>query len=314
MKECFQEKDFSPEHLAIIQQVNDILEEYEAEGYDLTLRQLYYQFVSRDIFPADRKWKQIGNGKWVRDPNGTINAEPNYKWLGDIIGDARLAGLVDWDAIKDRGRARVSPFFWDSPQQAVESITSGYRVDRWKEQPNYVEVMVEKQALEGILIPVCEREMVTFTANKGYSSLSYMYEAGKRWEEKIIEEKEVHIIYLGDHDPSGIDMTRDIEDRGAMFANSTEIKIHRVALNMDQIRQLNPPENPAKVTDSRAASYIRRFGRSSWELDAVEPRQLDRLVTEAIEHLRDGELWEMGIEREVEIQKELNKFAAKFRE
>jgi hypothetical protein len=136
--------------------------------------------------------------------------------------------------------------------------------------------MVEKQALEGVLIPVCREWDVPFTANKGYSSSSAMHEAGKRIYNRFREEKKVTIIYLGDHDPSGIDMTRDVEERLRLFAECSPddeftVNVQRVALNMDQVRAMHPPENPAKLTDSRANEYIRKFGHSSWELDASNP-------------------------------------------
>ena len=123
----------------------------------------------------------------------------------------RLAGLLDWNMIEDRGRETVLPAAWTSPAEIVRAAAKQFRVDRWKHQPCHVEVMVEKDALSGILEPVCNELHVRFTANKGYSSSSALYEAGKRIAyARFHENRQVHIFYLGDHDPSGIDMTRDI--------------------------------------------------------------------------------------------------------
>jgi hypothetical protein len=121
------------------------------------------------------------------------------------------------------------------------------------------------------------------------------------------DEKNVHIIYLGDHDPSGIDMSRDVNDRAQLFASAedfgwqhVQLQLHRVALNMPQIEELRPPENPAKLTDSRASDYIRRFGRSSWELDAIEPARLAALVRGAILELRDDDIYQkVSLEEEM---------------
>ena len=156
---------------------------------------------------------------------------------------------------------------------------------------------MEKQALEGVLIPVCQLWDVPFTANKGYSSSSALYDAGRRMRERLRHGQRVVVIYLGDHDPSGIDMSRDVLDRLSLFAEVSEddepgLHVRRIALNMDQIEKLRPPKNPAKLTDSRADSYIRRFGESSWELDAIEPKKLSRLVQSAIMSEVDGELWD----------------------
>lgn len=294
-KQSFVSKRFGPDAKALLSRIHSVLENYASQGYDLSLRQLYYQLVAANIVE---------------------NTERSYKNIGTLVGDARLAGLIDWDAIKDRGRECVEPATWSSPRSVIEAAANGFRIDKWVDQPVYVEVMVEKQALEGVLQPVCDEAQVPFTANKGYSSLSALYEAGQRIEDRLMDEKEVHVIYLGDHDPSGIDMTRDIEDRLRMFARSSEddtigITVHRVALNMPQIRLFNPPKNPAKLTDSRAHSYISKYGNSSWELDAIEPRKLASLVRNKVLELRDQDLWDRAVKREADMIAELQQLAKK---
>jgi hypothetical protein len=268
MLESFVPTNFTGESLAMIERINTILATYEAEGYDLSLRQLYYQLVSR---------------------NFVENTERSYKNVGSLVSDARLAGLIDWDMIKDRGRAMISNPHWTTPKDFIDSVTPQYKIDHWRNQDNYVEVMVEKQALEGVLEPVCSELDVPFTANKGYSSSSAMYEASKRFINRAQVGKELYVLYLGDHDPSGIDMTRDVSDRLDIFIQGQHesIVVNRLALNMDQVRELKPPENPAKITDSRAKDYIRKFGRNSWELDAIEPRRLATLVRDAVTALMD---------------------------
>ena len=309
MKESFLEHDFRPDALAMLEHVNRILDDYAKQGYKLTLRQLYYQMVALDLFPEDRKWRWTGT-KWVRDPDGTKNAEPNYKWLMGLVADGRLAGLIDWGMIEDRGRELVEESHWDSPAEIVETCAKQFRVDKWESQPCHVEVMVEKQALEGILIPVCKELDIPFTANKGYSSISALYEASKRMLEKAGDGKKLHVIYLGDHDPSGIDMTRDIQDRLNLFSRGEfMVQIHRVALNIDQVRRLNLPESPAKLTDSRSQAYIARFGNSAWELDAIEPRALVRLVRDQVRRLRDESQWKVDLRREEGMRSELQAFA-----
>jgi len=263
MKEEFVFKNFGKEALRLIEIAEEICDDYASQGYDLSLRQLYYQFVSRDIL---------------------ANTEVNYNKLGNTISDARLAGLIDWDAIKDRGRETLTNPHWNSIGDIISACASQYNVDLWEGQVNHVELMVEKQALEGVLEPVCKRWDIGFTANKGYSSSSALYEIGKRLAQKDRQGKLLNVIYLGDHDPSGIDMTRDVEERLCMFSEC-EVSVHRIALNMDQVEKYNPPENPAKLTDTRAADYIRKFGESSWELDALEPRILVSLVERKIEQL-----------------------------
>lgn len=284
--------------------INEILNEYAEQGYDLSLRQLYYQLVARNIVP---------------------NTEKSYKSVGCLVSDARLAGLIDWDMIRDRGRVMVANPHWDNPLNFIEEAAPQYRFDLWDDQSTYVEVMVEKQALEGVLQPVCQQLDVPFTANKGYSSSSAMYEASKRFLAKAHEGKRLYVIYLGDHDPSGIDMSRDVGDRLDLFLKTSlglvdeigphslpAIEVQRVALNMEQVRQLNPPENPAKITDSRAAAYIARFGQSSWELDAIEPRQLAQLVRDAVTELMDVDRFNSNVKKQERQRKKLLKFAKTF--
>jgi hypothetical protein len=307
MKEKFIDHRFNAENMKLIGTANGILSEYRAQGYRLSLRQLYYQLVARDFIE---------------------NTVKSYKHTGNLVSDARLAGLIDWGMIEDRGRETTIPVAWTSPAQIVRAAANQFRVDRWKGQTQYAEVMVEKDALSGILEPVCRELHVRFTANKGYSSSSAMYEAGKRLykvlrdPDKVVNQ--IHIFYFGDHDPSGIDMTRDITERLVMFSGllgwiedrghevDDFIQIHRLALNYDQVEQWNPPENPTKETDSRYRAYADKFGESSWELDAVEPRTLATLVREGITELIDPDQWERVQGTEEAMRSELTKFADKY--
>lgn len=298
MKETFVEKEFGISAMTMIRTINTILAEYAAQGYDLSLRQLYYQLVSKNVIE---------------------NTERSYKNVGNLVSDARLAGYIDWDIIKDRGREMVSNPHWGTTADFIENVAPQYRFDLWADQPNYVEVMVEKQALEGVLQPVCRMLDVPFTANKGYSSSSALYEASKRFLKRAEADKELYVIYLGDHDPSGIDMSRDVLDRLNLFIETSmtgelgmldgRMNVRRVALNMDQVRTLRPPENPAKLTDSRADSYIKRFGRSSWELDAIEPKALAALVRNAIGSVMDAPLFQKNLKKMEKGRKDLLKFA-----
>lgn len=288
MKEVFKNINFTAESLQRLVIIDSILEEYRVDGYDLTVRQVYYQMVARGHIE---------------------NSQKSYKRLADLVNNGRLAGLIDWDMIVDRGRETVTPATWKDPAEIVKMAAESFAVDKWKDQTNHIEVMVEKQALEGVMIPVCRRLGIRFTANKGYSSSSTLYEAGKRLLNYSLDGKTSWVLYLGDHDPSGIDMTRDVEERLNLFAGQAWVNVDRLALNMDQIETLSPPENPAKETDSRYQSYIDRFGSSSWELDALDPRQLAGIVTDAVERLRDNIAWSDAVKREESMRKELQAFA-----
>jgi len=293
MKHEFTPHNFSAAAMGTIDRCNGILDEYRAQGFRLSLRQLYYQLVARAIIP---------------------NNVNSYKNLGNLVSNARQAGLIDWDMIEDRNRETITPAHWDSPAQIVRAAARGFRIDKWAEQDYHVEVMVEKDALSGVLGPVCAELDISITANKGYSSSSTMYEIGRSLHH-IAKNKDVTIIYLGDHDPSGIDMTRDVTDRLAMYSETQpgDLEVKRLALNFDQIEQWGPPENPAKQTDSRFASYAATFGNSSWELDAVEPAQLATLIRDIVANRRDEDVWQRAVERENRMRADLQAFADSYK-
>lgn len=282
-KQAYIEKRFNTASRATIEQVNNILAEYEAQGYDLSLRQLYYQMVSRDLLP---------------------NVQKEYKRLGELVSGARLAGLVDWDMIKDRGRETESNSHFKDPSHILNIAARSFAIDKWRDQKYHVEVMVEKQALEGVLLPVCQELDINFTANKGYSSSSALYERGR---ELGGLNKKIVVLYMGDHDPSGLDMTRDVSERLTMFAE-TSVTVERLALNYSQVEALKPPKNPTKETDTRAAEYKRLY-KASWELDAVEPATLAQIVRTAVLKYRDADKWQKAVMAEKHMKAELQELA-----
>jgi hypothetical protein len=292
-KRAYVWKNFNDTAMQVIVRADALAAQYAADGYDLTLRQMYYQFVARDWFPADRRyWWDGDNRRWVHDPadlRATGNAEPNYKWLGKLINDARLAGFIDWEHITDRTRNLERLAMWNSPAEILDAVAAQYRTNLWLDQDCYVEVWVEKEALAGVVARPSERWFVPYFSCRGYVSQSEMWSASQRLIRKEKDGKETHIIHLGDHDPSGIDMTRDIRDRLALFGSSVEV--HRIALNMDQIEALNPPPSPAKLTDSRSTDYIERFGDDSWELDALDPATLDTMIDDEIRRYVNMARW-----------------------
>jgi hypothetical protein len=298
MKQQFEEHRFSEQGAALIVEAQQILVEYAQQGYRLSLRQLYYQFVARDLLPE----------MWADPATGSTNNIKSYKKLGNIICDARMAGLLDWDMIEDRGREPAINSHWTSPGEIVLACSRQFRLDHWVNQSEYIEVMVEKDALAGILEPVCRKWDVIFTANKGYSSASAMFEAGQRFANAYQDGKSLHLFYFGDHDPSGIDMTRDVNDRLFTFTSKT-IDVIRLALNMEQVEEWRPPENPAKETDSRFIAYQEKFGDSSWELDAVEPAKLASLVEDGIKDWIDFDAWDEREEEQEAMRKTLREFA-----
>lgn len=271
-------KKFSAESTKIIDQANEIFDEYAKRSFVLTLRQLYYQFVARDLLP---------------------NKQESYKRLGSIINDARLAGRIDWSMMEDRTRNLQEQPFWESPSSIIDAVANQFRIDKWKDQKYRVEVWIEKDALLGVFEGVCNELQLPYFSCRGYCSQTEMWVAGQRIRNWHKESYIVRVLHFGDHDPSGLDMTRDIKDRLSLFTGKRDI-VQRLALTMEQIEEYSPPPNPAKTTDSRASDYIATYGEESWELDALSPEVLADLVRTAVAALRDEELWQEATQEEEE--------------
>jgi len=239
MKQAFRKKLGLRENNADrLIKINEIIEEYVKQGYRLTLRQLYYQLVSRGIIP---------------------NKVSEYAKLSTLLVKGRMAGYVDWDAIEDRLRRTKLPYWVTGIPDAIEDTIRAYRLDRMQGQENYIEVWCEKDALSNVLYRITRKYHIPLMVNRGYSSCTAMHDAYERFEMHIDSGQNAFMLYLGDHDPSGLDMLRDIEERLEEFGIHS-LNIRHVAITEEQIKKYNPPPNPAKVTDPRAKWYIQKYG------------------------------------------------------
>lgn len=277
----FRENTLRKKSLEMLEQINWIIEEYSLQGYTLTLRQLYYQLVSRDIVP---------------------NKQKEYDKLGRLVKEGRMSGLIDWNAIEDRLRVPKLPYYCEDIEGAMNDIISQYRLNRQNGQNNYIEVWVEKDALSAVLYRVTQKYHINLMVNRGYSSASAMYDAYKRFCDAIENDQDVQILYLGDHDPSGLDMINDIRNRINEMLTATHsygsFEIKPIALTRQQIEKFNPPPNPAKLTDPRSKWYVQRHGAVSWEVDALPPQALHEILTNAIEENIDLEQYKHMLELE----------------
>lgn len=296
MKIKFRDVRLSRANLLQLNTINEIVEQYQRQGYKLTLRQLYYQLVSRDLIP---------------------NKQSEYVKVSNLLKEGRMGGLVDWDAIEDRLRKPDKPPCWDNPAQIVDACIRQYRCDRMKGQDVYLEVWVEKDALSGVLKRVTSKYGIPIIVNRGYSSATAMYDAHERFVEAYAKEQLIKVIYIGDFDPSGQDMIRDISDRISEFYIGGypdavyNFQIVPIALLWDQIQKYNPPPNPAKTTDPRAKEYISKYGPTSWEVDALNPELLNTLLTEEIEKHLDVQKYEEVLELESEHRNKLRTLISK---
>lgn len=284
---CYEPKKLRQDTLDLIGKMNDILREYETRGFVMTVRQLYYQMVARGYLE---------------------NIVGNYDKVQGTLSTGRMAGLVSWTAIEDRTRNLQGVRTWRGPAESLRECANGYLADLWVDQPIRPEVWIEKDALVGVISDICARLRVDFFACRGYNSQSEQWRAGRRFSGYYAKGQRPVVLHLGDHDPSGLDMTRDNRDRLSLFCG-TDVQVVRLGLNMDQIERLRPPPNPAKSKDPRYDVYEAEYGPESWELDALPPDEVSRLIEDAVLRLRDETKWDAALAREVEDRQVLTDMA-----
>jgi len=272
----------------------EIVEEYE-DGV-LTLRSLHYQLVSR----------------------GMTNDVQHYKRVVKAMIDARWDEKISFEKFSDLDREMDGMTKYeetnlqDAITEAKEAMTawmSYYNKNRWENQQVYLEVFIEKKALQGVFSRVCRKFDVALGACKGYPSLTFLHETAQRFKRAVSNGKSPVIIYFGDYDPSGEDIPRSIVENLSRFG--VEVELKRVALMEHQVIAWKLPPAPAKLTDSRTAAWE---GLGQVELDAVKPEKLIQMCENEIKELFDDELYsdliaqenEEKTEYKIELQKYVN--------
>jgi len=263
--------------------VNRIIRQYTIP---LTLRQIYYRLVVQNLIP---------------------NLRSAYNGLSAQLVRAREMREVDESRITDRSRS-IEDRAFDSPtaflEAAIWTTENRFFYRYWKTQGVYCEAWVEKDALSQVIAGAVEELNTIVAPSRGYSSYSYVRDAVRRFQKNRGPAERVVVLHFADHDPSGLDMTRDLQDRFNAYSRGFlfSVEVKRIALSFDQVRQYDLIPNPTKVTDSRAAGYMAQYGDECWELDAIEPDELVRLVRESAEsEVTDWDAWD---ELKVQDEKE----------
>lgn len=302
MKISFKDVAFKPETLAVIEKCEEIIDDYQAQDIMLTVRQLYYRMIALDYIP--NSWIDRAYNKAHGLDGDTKNTQKNYKRLGSIVGEARLGGMLDWAALEDRTREPDIPATWTSPTDLMDNAVRAYALDRWDGQDCYVELWGEKDTLASIIEPVAREFQAPLQINRGYSSLSAMYQASIRFKET---HRDRVILYVGDHDPSGEDMVRDVRDRLSLFG--VDVQVEKIALTMAQVQVYRPAPNPAKRGDSRHRKYVEEHGTKSWEVEALRPDVTRSLIREGFRRFIDAKKMDKIIRTENRQRRQLKRAA-----
>jgi hypothetical protein len=263
-----------------------ILRDYR-DCLPLSVRQIHYYLLN---FPP-----LIHASK----PHSTYqNDLQSYKALDELLTRARFDGTISFDAIHDSTRPVVT---WDVWREAgpfigkeLDKFLKGYYRDLQQSQPNHIEIIGEKNTIQGVIRPVALEFRIPYTIGRGYSSVPPRHAMAKRFrrsgKERLI------LLSASDFDPEG-------EDLGRAFAQSMHddfdiknILPIKVALTAEQVRELNlPPKLKAKEKSSRRKGFVERHGENTFELEAIPPKTLQRYLREAIEGVLDRDAFNAEI-------------------
>lgn len=222
----------------IIEAAHEILSQHNP----MTVRQVYYRLVSRQVIKNNRS---------------------QYQAVSKALVEARKEGLVPWEWIEDRLRRPRHVSMWQNLSNFAETAQRAYRKNVWETQPYYLEAWLEKDALSGIFEEVLRPFGVTLNVGRGYDGWDSLCKAADRYGDG----EGVAVLYFGDFDPSGEDMVRSLRERLAFFGAKPEIT--KLALIYEDIELYQLPPDFTKTTDSRSAAFVERWGDVAVELDAL---------------------------------------------
>ncbi len=245
-----------------------IASELAVECQPITLRGLFYRIVSTGYLPSTDK--------------------THYNRVGGVLKRLRRAGIIPYQWIVDSLRSTEKPSSWSGLTDFTDTVRTAYRKDFWHHLDDYVHIICEKDAISGTIAPVTREFDVRLSPIRGYISDSFAHEIGAQWREI---EKPIHAYYLGDFDPSGFDLERDL--RAKLTEHSGRwFEWERLAvLPTDFEDQKLIPLAPKK-SDKRCRKFIQEHGSQCAEVDAIDPTELRRRVRAAITRWVPNEQWE----------------------
>jgi hypothetical protein len=301
IRNAFAQKEKFISFFTTVRRTNEIILEYaDQDLLPLTLRQIHYQMVVRH-----------------KDyPNTKIS----YEHLADDLVQARMSGLVPWNAIDDPTRGLHRQPSWNSIQETIKTCARLHHISRWKNQEKWPLVLVEKDAALGIISRACRDLDVPYASMKGYGSISALRNqvANEHCLRAIDLGKEPVIIHLSDLDASGWDMERNLVGKLTKLVGR-KVDIRHIALTVDQVLEGygdgNPlPPDPVKSADPRAEKFVAMLAEhelepGAWEMDALKPDMLHELIVNEIKSCRDEELWQEVQEQEDEQKQTIREAA-----
>jgi hypothetical protein len=270
--------------LELLIQVQKIIDSYD---FALTLRQIYYQLVARQIIPNEQRY---------------------YKKLSRLCVTGRDEEILPEEGFADRLREVDKLSSWLDLNEFMNTVRRSYRKDKWQNQDRYVEIWTEKDALRSVLTEITYQYDVALMVARGQLSRTEVYRTARRY--KAQSDKECYLYYCGDFDPSGLSIYDSIKKRIMNFG--VFVNFERIALTQKQIKKYQLPSDPAKQSDPNYNKFLNIYGSDMVvELDSLPPDVLRKIIEDCIlQNIDPGHLARMKREeREEEIR--LNKFIEK---
>ena len=263
---------------SVIDRAKEELQWFEENEIKPAVRTLFYRLVSLEVIP---------------------NTKQAYKSFDEATVEARIDGRLAWSVFSDATRLLHDDFpdTYYTPEEHIQAGIDHIKnapqdyiktVPRWHEQPHYVEVWLEKQALAATFQLFLQDRHVRIAVNRGYPSWTFLHENCMRLQEKKDEGKKIHVLYFGDFDPSGDDIDRHLKKALRVF-NLEDIDFKRIAVTPEQVTQYKFPHRPrdentkAKLeNDTRTNGFIEKYRKLyAVELDAMSvkiPKELKSIV------------------------------------
>lgn len=295
----------------VVRAVKQELNNFTAEGYKPTLRAMFYRLYSNGLIPNtpnayDRLSKVTVEARWksVQFSQGRNVSDSDEILPIDCFADNSCDVLGDFDET-----------YW-KPEQLIDvrikrlkDTETDYvnRIPRWHNQPLYVEIWIEKQAMGGTFESILNGYDVRIVPNRGFASMTFVYENVQRLKKHLTMGEKVHVLYYGDFDPSGDYMDTDLKNRLVRFGLGDKIDFERVAVTPKQIEKYNLPYDPDKETklkmgrDVQTNGFLEKYGKLyAVELDALPakiPDEFRRLVVEKVEQYFDEDIYNELVEK-----------------
>lgn len=244
----------------------------------------------------------------TRIPYG--NNKKSYNDVTNMLTRLRFAGDVPFEAIADETRSVV---IWDAHRsvgdfvrQELDGLLSGYYRNLLQSQPNWIELLVEKNTVASQLRSVAAKYTLPMTSGRGYSSVPPRKAIADRFQasgrEKLV------VIVVSDFDPEGEDIpvSFGVSLRDDFQIQARKLEIIKASLTANQVRTLGLHEGQlSKATSSRYKRFVAQHGERVWELEALDSDFLRDIVEDAIRDVLDLEAFEQELDRELNEQEEL---------